>query len=97
MPRTNTADITPATYTYEWTDAKQSGLRRTDAEGNAACVPADPLNRDYAEFLSSGQAAADYVAPPAPPEPTTEEKVTRLLSDYGLSRDELRKTLDIAS
>ena len=95
MPRTNTADIAPATYTYEWTDAEQSGLRRTDAEGNTACVPADPLNRDYAEFLSSGATAAEYVAPPAPPEPTTEEKVNRLLSDYGLTREEMRETLDI--
>ena len=93
MPRTNTADITPATYTYEWVDAEQTTLRRTDAEGNAAFVPAAEGNRDYAEFLSSGQAAAEYVEPPAPPEPTTEEKVNRLLSDYGLTRDEMRVAL----
>ncbi len=95
MPRTSTADLAPATYTYEWMDAEQTSLKRTDAEGNVACVPADPANRDYAEFLSSGQAAAEYVAPPAPPEPTTEEKVNRLLSDYGLTRKEMRETLDI--
>ncbi len=94
MARTNTADIAPATYTYEWIDVEQTALRRTDAEGNGAIVPTDPANRDYAEFLSSGQAAADYVAPPAPPEPTTEEKVNRLLSDYGLTRDEMRVALD---
>ncbi len=94
MPRTNTADITPATYTYEWNDAEQTALRRTDAEGNVAFVPADPANRDYAEFLSSEQAAAEYVAPPAPPEPTTEEKVNRLLSDYGLTRDEMLVALE---
>jgi len=93
MPRTNTADITPAQYTYEWTDAEQSSLKRTDAEGNVAFVPADPGNRDYAEFLSSGATAADYVAPPEPPEPTTEEKVNRLLSDYGLTRDEMQAAL----
>ncbi len=95
MPRTNTADITPATYTYEWTDAEQTSLKRTDAEGNVAFVPTDPANRDYAEFLSSGATATAYVAPPAPPEPTTEEKVNRLLSDYGLTRKEMRETLDI--
>ena len=89
-----TSSIPTATYTYEWTDAEQSGLRRTDAAGNVAFVPADPANRDYAEFLSSGQAAADYVAPPAPPEPTTEEKLNRLLSDYGLTRDEMRVALE---
>jgi hypothetical protein len=90
MPRTNTADITPATYTYEWTNAEQTTLRRSDAEGNVAFVPADPGNRDYAEYLASGETAAAYVAPPAPPEPTTEEKVNRLLSDYGLTRSELK-------
>ncbi len=95
MARIKTADIAPATYTYEWTDAEQSGLRRTDAEGNVAFVPTDPGNRDYAAFLSSGQAAADYVAPPAPPEPTTEEKVNRLLSNYGLTRDEMRVALAV--
>ncbi len=95
MPRTNTADIAPATYTYEWNDAEQTSLKRTDAEGNIACVPTDPGNRDYAEFLSSGQAAAEYVAPPEPPEQTTEEKVDHLLSDYGLTREEMRETLDI--
>ncbi len=95
MPRTKTADIAPATYTYEWINAEQTSLKRTDAEGNVAFVPTDPANRDYAEFLSSGATAADYVAPPEPPEPTTEEKVNRLLSDYGLTREEMRETLDI--
>ena len=81
------------TYTYEFTDAEQTTLKRTDAEGNVAFVPADPGNRDYAEFLSSGATAAEYVAPPAPPEPTTEEKVNRLLSDYGLTRTELKAVI----
>ena len=94
MPRTNTADIAPATYTYEWTDDEQSNLKRTDAEGNVTFVPTDPGNRDYAEFLSSGATAEDYVAPPEPPEPTTEEKVNRLLSDYGLTREEMTAALE---
>ena len=89
MPRTNTADITPATYTYEWTDAEQTTLRRTDAESNVAWVPTDPANRDYAEFLSSGATAADYIAPPPPPEPTAEEK----LAASGLTVDELKDLL----
>ena len=89
-----TSSTSTATYTYEWIDAEQSSLRRTDADGNVACVPADPANRDYAEFLSSGATAADYVAPPAPPEPTTEEKVNRLLSDYGLTREEMSAALE---
>ena len=94
MPRTSTADITPATYTYEWTNAKQSTLKRTDAEGNIAFVPTDPGNRDYAEFCNCGATAASYVEPPAPPEPTTEEKVNRLLSDYGLTRTEMKAVLE---
>ena len=97
MPRTSTADIIPATYSYCWCDAEQTSLKRTDAEGNVSWVPTDPANRDYAEFLSSGATAADYVAPPAPPELTTEEKVNRLLSDYGLTRDEMRETLELTA
>ena len=81
-------------YTYTWIDADQSGLIRTDADGNTAGIPADPANRDYAEFLSSGATADAYVAPPAPPEPTTEEKVNRLLSDYGLTREEMSAALN---
>ena len=91
MPSTNTDDIAPATYSYEWTDVEQSGLKRTDAEGNVAGVPADPRNRDYAEFLSSGATAAEYVEPPAPPEPTAEEKLAR----SGLTVDELKDLLGL--
>ncbi len=88
-----TSSTSSDAYTYKWVDAEQSGLRRTDAAGNAAFVPADPANRDYAEFLSSGATAAPYVAPPTPPEPATEEKVNRLLSDYGLTREEMQVAL----
>ena len=55
------------TYTYAWTDAEQSGLKRTDTDGNVAFVPADPGNRDYAAFVSSAQTADAYVEPPAAP------------------------------
>ena len=91
MPRTNTADIAPATYSYEWTDAEQSGLKRTDAEGNIAFVPTDPANRDYAEFLSSKSTAAAYVAPPEPAPLTAEQK----LANSGLSVDELKGLLGL--
>ena len=94
MPKTNTADIAPAT-TYEWVDAEQTSLKRTDADGNVAFVPTDPGNRDYAEFLSSGATAAAYVPPEPPPEKTTEEKVNQLLSDYGLTRDEMQAALAV--
>ena len=80
-----------ATYTYEWTDADQSSLRRTDTDGKTACVPADPANRDYAEFLSSGQTAAEYVEPPKPAPLTVEQK----LASSGLTVDELKGLLGL--
>ena len=80
-------------YTYTFVDAKENTLKREDDQGNIAFVPTDPRNRDYAEFLSSGATAAPYVAPPAPPEPTAEEK----LASSGLTVDELKKLLGLAS
>lgn len=91
MPRTNTADLAPATYSYEWLDVEQTTLLRTDAAGNIACVPPDPKNRDYAEFLSSGATATECIAPPPPPEPTAEEK----LAASGLTVDELKDLLGL--
>jgi len=73
-------------YTYTWTNAEQTVLKREDTDGNVAFVPADPANRDYAEFLESGDTAADYVAPPEPAPLTTQEK----LNAAGLTVEELR-------
>ena len=78
------------TYTYTWTSAEESSLRREDEEGNVAFVPVAEGNRDYAEFVASGAVATAYVAPPEPAPLTTEEKVNRLLSDYDLTPTELR-------
>ena len=91
MPRTNTADIAPATYSYEWNDAEQTSLKRTDAEGNVAFVPTDPGNRDYAAFVSSKSTAAAYVAPPEPAPLTAEQK----LANSGLTVDELKDLLGL--
>jgi len=77
---------TTMTYTYTWTDADQTSLKREDADGNIAFVPTDPANCDYAAFLASGDTAADYVAPPEPAPLTTEEK----LNAAGLTVEELR-------
>ena len=58
-------------YTYTWTDAEQTSLRREDADGNVAFVPVAEGNRDYAEFVSSAATAAAYVEPPyVAPDPT---------------------------
>jgi len=83
------------TNTYVWVDAEGSGLTRTDENGNEAFVPADLANRDYAQFLASGATAADYVAPPEPEPESTEQKVNRLLSDYGLTREEMQAALAV--
>ena len=53
------------TYTYIWSNAEQTILKREDADGNVAFVPTDPGNSGYAEFLSSGATAGPYVAPQA--------------------------------
>ena len=74
------------TYTYTWTNAEQTSLKREGTDGNVAFVPTDPANRDYAEFVASGETAADYVAPPEPAPLTTEEK----LNAAGLTVEELR-------
>ena len=79
------------TYSYIFADAEETILKREDDQGNLAFIPADPLNRDYAEFLSSGSTAAPYVEPPAPPEPTPEEKLARA----GLTVDELKGLLGL--
>ena len=95
MPRrTNTADITPAT-TYQWANAEQTTLKRTAEDGSVAWVPTDPANRDYAAFLASGVTAAAYVEPEPPAPQTTEEKVNQLLSDYGLTREEMQAALAV--
>ena len=78
-------------YTYTWSDAEQTSLKREDADGNVAFVPVAEGNRDYAEFLLSEATAADYVAPPDPPELTAAEK----LANAGLTVDELKTLLDL--
>lgn len=60
---------------------------------DSACIPPDPANRDYAEYLQwveNGGVPDPYVAPePVPPQPTTQDQVlydheNRLRSIEGL-------------
>ena len=81
------------TYTYTWALPEKTALSREDENGKVTSIPTDPANTDYAEFLESGATAAPYVAPPEPEPLTTEQKMDRLLSDYGLSRNELKAAL----
>lgn len=81
-------------YTYTWTTEDHSSLKREDENGNGLIIPADPKNSQFAEFLDSGATATAYVAPSEPAPITAEDKVNHLLSNYGLTRDELRAVLD---
>ena len=78
-------------YTYCFCDADSTSIKRTDDGGNDAIVPCSDGNRDYAEYLASGTTADAYVAPPAPPEPTAEEK----LAATGLTTEELLTLLGL--
>ena len=74
-------------YTYTWTDAEQTSLRREDADGNVSFVPVAEGNRDYAEFVASAAVATAYVAPAyVAPEPTAlellEARVAALEADH---------------
>ena len=80
-------------YTYTFANAEETTFKREDDQGNIVFVPTDPRNRDYAEFLASGATAAPYLEPPAPPEPTPEEK----LANAGLTVDELKELLGLDS
>ena len=78
--------------TYTWTNAGATSLKYVDdstTPDTVKFIPVDAGNRDYAEFLSSGATAADYVEPPAPPEPTLTEK----LAAAGIDLDELKALL----
>ena len=77
---------------YTWANAEQTILKYEDGD-HTLWIPTDPANRHYAEFLASGAIAAPYVAPPAPPEPTPEEKLAR----SGLTVDELKELLGLDS
>lgn len=60
-----------------------------------ACIPPDPVNRDYQEYLKwleEGNIPSPYVPPPPPPEPTPEEK----LAASGLTVDELKQLLGLS-
>ena len=79
------------TFTYTFSDAESTTLKREDEQGNIAFVPTDPRNRDYAEFLRSEAAADPYVAPPAAAPLTAQQK----LENAGLTVDELKELLGI--
>ena len=89
------SDATPIEVTYQWADEEQTSLKRLNADGSISYISADPANSDYAAFMASEATAASYVAPPAPPESTTAEKVDNMLAAYGLTRAEMQAALAV--
>ena len=81
------------TFTYKFTDASETMLARENPDGSITYIRANSGSRGWQEYVESGAEAAPYVAPPEPEPLTTEEKVNQLLSDYGLSRNELKAAL----
>jgi len=81
-------------YTYTWSDADQTSLKREDSNGNVAFVPTDPANRDYAAFLSSGATAADYVEPPVVAD--TRTSAEKLEQVTGMTIAEILEALDLS-
>lgn len=47
-------------YVYRWANQEKSILIREDSSDTYVSIPVDPDNRDYAEFLKSGQVAKPY-------------------------------------
>jgi hypothetical protein len=89
-----TSSTPTATYTYEWTDAEQTSLKRTDAEGNVAFVPVAEGNRDYAQFIADAAVATAYVEPPAVVDSRTD---TQKLEDAtGLTCEQIKTVLGIS-
>ena len=71
-----------------------SGAIKTNDDGSITSFPFDRANTDYQAFLAwiaEGNAPNPYVPPPAPPEPTIDEK----LASVGLTLDDLKTALGI--
>lgn len=81
------------TYTYYWANEEQTSIKAEAEDGQALWIPVCEGNRHYQEYLEADVSPYPYEAPPEPPPLTTEEKVNHLLTDYGLTRDELRAAL----
>ena len=84
--------------TYTWENAEKTLIRVVDDSVDYITIipvakPGEETN-EYREFLELGIEPEPFVEP-EPPVLTTEEKVNRLLSDYGLTREEMRTALQV--
>jgi len=80
---------------YQFTDSTNTVVFKFDDDGLARVsflVDADgPHQDEYKAWLAEGNAPNPYVPPPAPPEPTIDEK----LASVGLTLDDLKTALGI--
>ena len=78
-----------------WGDAELGALGLKVAQRFA--VPEGKIAVGAARFVEDGDVVRQMFdtedAPPPPPEPTLEQRVDRMLGDYGLTRDELLSVL----
>mgnify|MGYP001469712053 CR=1 FL=1 len=81
------------TYTYTTPDNTSIRLERED--GTSVLFGVNSGSPAWQEYVNSGETAEPYVAPPEPEPLTTEEKVNQLLSDYGLTREEMQAALAV--
>jgi len=71
-----------------------TGVTRINEDGTIFSITPCEANTDYQAFLAwiaEGNAPNPYVPPPAPPEPTIDEK----LASVGLTLDDLKTALGI--
>lgn len=80
---------------YFFTSEDNSTLAVEYDDGTSVAFSWESGTRAWKEFVLSGLTPEPYVAPPEPKTLTTEEKVNQLLSDYGLTRDEMRTALEV--
>ena len=80
-------------YIYTFDNAEETTIKREDDQGQITLIGVNSGSPGWNEYISSGTTAAAYVEPPAPLEPTPEEK----LVNAGLTVDELKKLLGLNS
>ena len=81
----------PVDADWYWADEEQTTIKYADEGGAVTFISSD--SNAYAVLVELGAVIADYVAPPEPTPLTSEEKVERLLSDYGLTLGEFAAVL----
>lgn len=81
-------------YDYSWANSDGTIIKAISPDGGIVWIPASEDNTYYIDFLKwceEGNEPEPYVAPPAPPEPSPEEK----LAASGLTVEDLKSLLGL--